>query len=217
MVECWRQGADVAFGVRRAREGESAFKLWTAKAFYRAINRWSDVAIPLDTGDFRLMDRQVVNALSAMPERDRFVRGMVAWTGFRQDAVPYRRVGRFAGTSKYPFAKMVGFAADGMLSFSLVPLRMAIWMGLSAACLAMIGIAYALVLRVMTDVWVAGWTLLFIAFLFLGGVQLLFLGVIGEYVGRIYGEVKRRPLYLVSERLGFPGSSSGAPTDKRVI
>jgi polyisoprenyl-phosphate glycosyltransferase len=203
MLERWRQGVDVAYGVRSEREGEAALKLWTAKAFYRFINRLSDVAIPLDTGDFRLMDREVVNALLAMPERDRFVRGMVAWVGFRQDPVYYRRAARLAGETKYPPKQMLRFATDGIVSFSLLPLRLAVHMGLTTSGLALLGILYALALRLFTDVWVTGWTLLFIAILFLGGVQLLFLGVIGEYVGRIYGEVKHRPLYLVKERLGF--------------
>jgi glycosyltransferase involved in cell wall biosynthesis len=204
MVARWRDGAEVAYGVRGEREGESSFKVWTASAFYRWINRVSDVAIPLDTGDFRLMDRKVVEALLEMPERDRFVRGMVAWLGFRQEAVTYRRAARFAGTTKYPLAKMIRFAADGILSFSLVPLRLAIWMGFSAAALALLGIIYALVLRLWTSIWVPGWTLLFIGLSFIGGVQLVFLGIIGEYVGRVYGEVKRRPLYVVRERAGFP-------------
>jgi dolichol-phosphate mannosyltransferase len=210
MLERWRQGADVAYGVRSAREGETAFKLWTAKVFYRFINRLSDVAIPLDTGDFRLMDREVVDALLAMPERDRFVRGMVAWVGFRQEPVLYRRAARLAGETEYPLRKMLRFATDGIVSFSLVPLRIAAYMGFLAAGLALLGIVYALALRLFTDVWVTGWTLLFIGMLFLGGVQLLFLGVMGEYIGRIYGEVKRRPLYLVKERLGF--QSANQPT-----
>jgi dolichol-phosphate mannosyltransferase len=203
MLDRWRQGVDVAYGVRSEREGETTFKLWTAKAFYRFINRLSDVAIPLDTGDFRLIDRKVVNALLAMPERDRFVRGMVAWIGFRQEPVYYRRVARVAGETKYPLTKMLRFATDGILSFSLVPLRIAVYMGLFASGFALLGILYALVLRLFTDAWVTGWTLLFIAILFLGGVQLLFLGVMGEYLGRVYGEVKRRPLYVAKERLGF--------------
>ena len=203
MVERWRQGVDVAYGVRSEREGETAFKLWSAKAFYRFINRLSDVSIPLDTGDFRLMDRKVVHALLAMPERDRFVRGMVAWVGFRQEPVYYRRAARFAGKTKYPLKKMLRFAADGVLSFSLVPLRLAVYMGVVASALALLGILYAVFMRLFTDMWVTGWTLLFIGILFLGGVQLLFLGVMGEYLGRIYGEVKHRPLFLVKEQLGF--------------
>ncbi|MBW3656489.1 MAG: glycosyltransferase family 2 protein [Gemmatimonadetes bacterium] len=203
MVQRWRDGVDVAYGVRTEREGESAFKLWTAKMFYRTINKMSDTPIPLDTGDFRLMDRSAVEAFQAMPERDRFVRGMVAWAGFRQEAVPYRRAARFAGTTKYPLKKMLRFAADGIMSFSTAPLRLAIYVGLVAALLAMLGVVYALGLRLATQNWVEGWTLLFIAVLFMGGVQLMFMGVVGEYIGRIYGEVKRRPLYLVKEQIGF--------------
>jgi polyisoprenyl-phosphate glycosyltransferase len=212
MVEHWRHGADVAYGVRVEREGETPWKLWTAKAFYRTINRMSDIPIPLDTGDFRLMDRAVVDALLAMPERDRFVRGMVAWVGFRQQPVPYNRAARFAGTTKYPLGKMIRFATDGILSFSLVPLRLASWIGFGSAALAVVGILYALITRLLTNIWVPGWTLLFIALMFIGGVQLVFLGVIGEYLGRVYGEVKRRPLYVVKERRGF---ADGPPTSDR--
>ena len=203
MLNRWRKGADVAYGVRTQREGETAFKRWTAKAFYRILGRLTDTAIPLDTGDFRLMDRKVVNAFLAMPERDRFVRGMVAWAGFRQEPVPFQRAARAAGETKYPLKKMLRFAIDGILSFSMVPLRLATYIGFLASGLALLGIGYAFALRLLTDVWVTGWTLLLIAILFLGGVQLVLIGIFGEYLGRIYGEVKRRPLYLVAERLGF--------------
>lgn len=203
MVACWMQGANVAYGVRREREGETRFKLWTASGFYRLLNRMSDTEIPLDVGDFRLMDRGVVEAFLAMPERDRFIRGMVAWVGFNQVPVPYKRAVRFAGRTKYPLTKMMRFATDGILSFSIAPLRFATWVGLSVAALSILGIAYALILRLLTNIWVPGWTLLFTAMLLIGGVQLICLGVIGEYLGRVYGEVKRRPLYLFKERLGF--------------
>ena len=202
-VERWREGYHVAYGVRTDRPGETKFKLATARSFYRMLGRLSETEIPLDAGDFRLMDRRVVNALQAMPERDRFVRGMVAWVGFRQIAVPYKRAPRFAGESKYPLFKMMRFALDGVTSFSVAPLHAATWIGFTASVLAMIGVVYALVLRLFTSNWVTGWTALFIAVLFVGGTQLLALGVIGEYVGRIYAESKRRPLYVVQERLGF--------------
>ena len=208
MLERWRAGVDVVYGVRSAREGETVFKRWTARAFYRLLDRLAEVSIPLDTGDFRLMDRKVVDAFLAMPERDRFVRGMVAWTGFNQEPIHYRRAARAAGGTGYPLKKMLRLAADGALSFSLVPLRLAVWLGFFAAGLAILGIVYALAVRLATDAWVPGWTLTFIGILFLGGVQLLLAGVLGEYVGRIYGEVKRRPLYLVKERLGFPSSAA---------
>ena len=206
MLDRWRKGADVAYGMRTERDGETAFKRWTASVFYRIIARLADVSVPLDTGDFRLMDRTVVDAFLAMPERDRFVRGMVAWIGFRQEAVPYHRTARLAGETKWPLRNMLRFATDGILSFSLAPLRLATWLGFLAAGVALAGIVYALVVRIFTDAWVSGWAALFIAVMFLGGVQLVLVGILGEYVGRIYGEVKRRPLYLVRERLGFPGA-----------
>ena len=149
------------------------------------------------------MSRAVVEVFLAMSERDRFVRGMVAWAGFRQVGVPYRRAARAAGASKYPLLKMLRFAVDGITSFSGVPLKLATWLGFAASGFALCGIAYALFVRLFTKEWVTGWAGLFIAVLFMGGVQLLSLGVIGEYVGRIYGEAKRRPLYVVRERLGF--------------
>lgn len=203
MLARWREGYHVAFGVRTDRRGESPFKLWTAKAFYRLLNKLSDVAIPLDTGDFRLMDRRVVDVLRHMPERDRFVRGMVSWTGFRQVAVPYRRAERFAGESKYPLLKMLRFALDGIVSFSSAPLKVATWLGFVSSAIALAGILFAVTVRLYTRDWVPGWAATFVAVLFMGGIQLLSIGIIGEYVGRIYAEGKRRPLYLVGELLGF--------------
>lgn len=203
MVGKWLEGWHVAYGKRIAREGESLFKLETAKLFYRIINLISRTPIPLDTGDFRLMDRKVVDALLEMPERDRFLRGMVSWVGFRQVAVPYRRAPRFSGETKYPIGKMVHFAADGILSFSIAPLKLATLMGFVASFIALVGAALAVWNRVWTNHWVVGWTSLFLAILLLGGVQLICIGIIGEYVGRSYGEAKKRPLYFVQERLGF--------------
>ena len=203
MVDSWRQGVDVAYGVRTEREGETAFKRWTASAFYRFINKLSDTKIPLDTGDFRLIDRKVADAMNEMGEQYRFVRGMVAWTGFRQEPVYYARARRFAGETKYPLSRMLRLAADSIVSFSTVPLRLASYLGLATSFLAVIGIVYALFVRLLTEDWVPGWTFLFIAILFVGGVQLIFLGIIGEYLGRIYGEVKRRPLYLIQDKAGF--------------
>ena len=206
MIERWRDGVDVAYGVRSERSGETVFKRWSAKAFYRLIAKISDIDIPLDTGDFRLMDRKVVDAVLAMPERDRLLRGMVAWAGFRQEPVYYHRDARYAGETKYPLRRMLRLAVDGMVSFSVLPLRLATWLGFLAAALSVLGIGYALVLRLFTDTWITGWTALIIAILFMGGVQLVLIGVLGEYLGRVYGEVKRRPLYFVKERLGFPPS-----------
>jgi glycosyltransferase involved in cell wall biosynthesis len=203
-VEKWNDGYDVAYGVRSERQGETAFKLWTAKCFYRFISGMSDTKIPLDTGDFRLMDRRVVDALLNMPERDRFVRGMVSWLGFAQVAVPYRREARVTGVTKFSLFKMARFATDGIVSFSILPLRLATWIGFAASGLALTGVVVALLERILgMEGLVKGWTSTVIAVLFIGGVQLICMGIIGEYVGRIYGESKHRPLYVVREKLGF--------------
>lgn len=203
MVKLWRSGFEVVYGQRTDREGESAFKIATARAFYRGLNALSDVDIPLDVGDFRLIDRCVIDAIADMPERDRFLRGMISWVGFRQTALPYRRAARAAGESKYPLIKMIRFAVDGVLSFSLAPLRFVITIGFWIVVATILGIIYAVLNRLFTDQWVSGWTMLFIAIMFMGGVQLMVLGVIGEYVGRIYMATKSRPLYLVKRKLGF--------------
>ena len=212
MIAKWREGYDVVYGTRTERMGESIFKLVTARGFYRLLNWLSDVPIPLDTGDFRLMSRKVVDTLRAMPERDRFVRGMVSWVGFKQTALAYSRANRFAGESKYPLRKMLRFAMDGILSFSTKPLQMSVAMGMVFATLALVGIFYALFLRLFTNIWVEGWTALMIAVLTIGGVQLISLGILGEYVGRIYNEIKSRPLYVVQEHIGFP---QGRPSMSR--
>ena len=217
MLELWRRGVDVAYGVRSGREGETVFKRWTSKVFYRLMSLISDTPIPLDAGDFRLMDRKVVNAFLAMRERDRFIRGMVPWVGFRQEPILYHRRARAAGETKWPFKMMLHLAADGIVSFSFFPLHLATWVGFSAAGLAILGIVYAVFIRIFTDTWITGWATLFIVILFLGGVQLMLIGVLGEYLGRIYAEVKRRPLYLVKERLGFTPIDRPAPTSRRTV
>jgi polyisoprenyl-phosphate glycosyltransferase len=207
----WMDGYDVVYGVRAEREGETAFKLWSAKTFYRCMDRLADTRIPLDAGDFRLMDRRVVDQFLAMPERDRFVRGMVSWLGFSQTAVSYSRAARTAGETKFSFFKMLRFALDGIFSFSIVPLRLATWTGFAASGLAIAGILFALFARVFGHGWVKGWASLVITVLFIGGVQLICMGLIGEYVGRIYGESKRRPLYVVQERAGFDAQRVPVP------
>ena len=203
MLARWRDGYQVVYGLRATRTGDTTFKRWTAKIFYRLINKLSEIEIPVDVGDFRLLDRKVVDVLLAMPERDRFLRGMVSWIGFKQVGVIYDRDPRSAGQSKYPLMKMLRFALDSVISFSFVPLRLAIWMGFGAIAASFAGIVYALIIRLYTADWVRGWASIFTAVLFLGGVQLITLGIVGEYIGRIYAEVKLRPLYVVSERLGF--------------
>lgn len=215
-VAKWMDGYDVVYGVRAEREGETAFKLWTAKMFYRVIGKLSDTTIPLDTGDFRLMDRRVVDALLSMPERDRFVRGMVSWLGFSQVAVSYSRAARFAGETKYPLYKMIKFATDGIVSFSIIPLRLATWIGFLASGLSVLGIVIVLLERYLrVPGLVRGWSSAVIAVLFIGGVQLVCMGIIGEYIGRIYGESKRRPLYIVRERIGFEAKGAAAPVRPR--
>ena len=213
MVEKWREGYDVAYGQRTERVGESHFKRWTAQLFYRLMNRLSDVPIPLDVGDFRLLSRRAVDAFNAMPECDRFIRGMVAWVGFRQVAVPYSRDRRQAGVSKYPLRKMLHFAWDGILSFSDAPARLATTVGFVA-----LGIATLVALQVFVAYFFAqrptpGWTSTFLAIMFLGGVQSLCIGVLGEYIARIYREVKRRPLYLVAATANLQGQPS-QPTSR---
>lgn len=198
MVEKWREGYDVAYGLRTERVGESRFKRWTAQVFYRLINRLSDVSIPLDVGDFRLLSRRAVDAFNAMPECDRFVRGMVAWVGFRQVAVPYSRDKRHAGESKYPLRKMIRFALDGIVSFSDAPARFATTVGfVSLAIAALVSLQVFIAYFFARDT-VPGWTSTFLAITFLGGVQSLCIGILGEYIARIYREVKRRPLYVVA-------------------
>lgn len=214
MLEKWREGYQVIYGKRESRDGESAIRLFVTGRFYRLINSISDVPIPLDTGDFRLMDRRIVDVLKKMPERDRFLRGMVSWVGFKQLALPYARHSRAAGKSKYPYTKLFLLAADGIMSFSLVPLRIAFLLGVMTAVLAVVGIIYALILRLFTGIWTPGWTLMFIVISLLGGTTLVCLGIIGEYVGRIYRELKRRPLYVVDELLGFNSDTTVRQTER---
>lgn len=206
MVERWREGYDVAYGLRTERAGESRFKRWTAQAFYRLINRLSDVSIPLDVGDFRLLSRRAVDAFNSMPECDRFIRGMVAWVGFRQVAVPYARDKRHAGESKYPLRKMVRFALDGIISFSDAPARLATTVGFVSLAIATLVSLQVLVAYFFARDTVPGWTSTFLAITFLGGVQSLCIGILGEYIARIYREVKRRPLYLVAVTANLAGA-----------
>lgn len=199
LIERWREGYEVVYAVRAEREGETWFKKATAAFFYRLIYRIADVKIPLDTGDFRLLDRKVVDVLRRMRERHRFLRGMAAWVGFRQIGVEYRRAPRFAGETKYPFRKMLRLALNAITGFSYLPLQLATFFGFFSAGLAILAIPIVAVLR-MTG-WQAfyGQATTLIAVLFLGGVQLISLGILGEYIGRIYDEVKGRPLYVVRE------------------
>ena len=199
LIAKWKEGFEVVYAVRRKREGESWFKLFTASAFYRVIYRITDVKIPLDTGDFRLMDRKVVNVMGQMRERHRFLRGMAAWVGYRQVGVEYDRKERFAGSTKYPLSKMLKLALNAITSFSYFPLQMATYLGFICAALSIVAIPVVIVLRLSHGAALLGQATTLIMVLFLGGVQLITLGILGEYIGRIYDEVKGRPLYIVSE------------------
>lgn len=199
MAKKWKEGNEVVFAVRTEREGESWFKLWTASLFYRMIYRITDVKIPLDAGDFRLMDRKVVNVLKQMRERHRFPRGMSAWVGFKQVGIDYKRSARVAGETKYPFRKMFRLAINAVTSFSYFPLQVATFFGFASAGLAIIAIPPVMYLRVTGSQAFFGQATTLIAVLFLGGVQLISLGILGEYVGRLYDEAKGRPLYIVRE------------------
>jgi glycosyltransferase involved in cell wall biosynthesis len=201
MVARWKDGAEVVYAQRRSRQGETKFKLLTANAFYRLIGRITAVQIPRNTGDFRLLDRRVVDTLVTMREHHRFMRGLSAWVGFRQEAVLYDRRERFAGTTKYPFRKMLRFSIDAITSFSALPLQLATTFGFFLAGISLIGIIIAIVLRIVNHA-IVGQASTLILVLFMGGIQLIFLGVIGEYLGRIYDEVRARPLYIVRNVLG---------------
>jgi dolichol-phosphate mannosyltransferase len=215
MIARWKQGAEVVYAQRAKRHGETRFKLLTAAAFYRLMQRLTAVKIPQDTGDFRLLDRSVVDTLVAMREHHRFMRGLSAWVGFRQEAILYERQERFAGRTKYPLRKMLRFSVDAITSFSHVPLQLATSFGFLLAGMSLVGIIIAVVLRIFHHA-IVGQASTLILVLLMGGIQLIFLGIIGEYLGRIYDEVRDRPLYIVREVLGEESGQS-APRSAREI
>ncbi|MDH4119407.1 MAG: glycosyltransferase family 2 protein [Acidimicrobiia bacterium] len=204
MVERWKQGFVVVAGRRVNREGESAAKRWSAHAFYRLLHRLSDTDIPVDVGDFRLLDRRAVDALKSMPERHRYVRGLVAWLGYPQTTVDYTRPEREQGETKYTLSRMIGLAVNGIVGFSSVPLRLISKVGVAVSAVSFLA-GIGSILAFFLGATVPGWTSTVVVAFFVGGVQLVVLGVIGEYVGRIYDEVRQRPLYLVSEVAGSTG------------
>ncbi len=216
LIERWQDGAEVVYAQRATRAGETKFKLLTASAFYRLIERITSIKIPRNVGDFRLMDRNVVDALVSMREHHRFMRGLSAWVGFRQEAVLYDRHERFAGSTKYPLSKMLRFSMDAITSFSHLPLQLATTCGFILAGISLIGIIIAAILRLFTGA-IVGQASTLILVLFLGGIQLIFLGIIGEYLGRIYDEVRARPLYIVHHVLGAqrPDQSSAQQNTSR--
>ena len=199
LAKKWKEGYEVVYAVRGEREGESWFKLWTASLFYRLIYRITDVKIPVDTGDFRLMDRKVVNVLKQMKERHRFPRGMSAWVGFKQIGVTYKRAARVAGVTKYPFRKMLKLALNAITGFSYFPLQVATFFGFVSAGISILAIPVVIFMRIAGSGAFFGQATTLIAVLFLGGVQLISLGILGEYVGRLYDEAKGRPLYIVRD------------------
>lgn len=216
MIARWREGFDVVYARRLSREGESGFKRVTAALFYRLINRLSAVDIPADVGDFRLVDRKVVEAFKRMPEQDRYVRGMFAWLGFSQTEVPFHREARAAGETKYPLTRMIRFAVNGIVSFSDLPLRLAIWVGLAISVMAGGYGLYAIGLRLLGGHVVEGWTSMVVVISMLCGANMMMTGIVGLYVGRIYAEVKRRPLYVVDDKASVdhaavPGIPASAP------
>src|SRR5438105_2251783 len=203
LVAEWRNGYDVVYALRVGREGETRFKRWTASVFYRLLRRMTRVEIPANAGDFRLLSRRAVDALGRMPERARFLRGMTSWVGFRQTGVAYRRDARFAGETKFPTRRMIRFALDAITSFSTTPIKVVTCIGALLVVFCVGVLIWAIYVKYFTDKAIQGWTSVLIVLLLLGGMQLVALGVIGQYVARIFEEAKQRPLYLVQETAGF--------------
>ena len=204
MIQKWEAGYDVVYGVRSSRAGETWFKKITAKAFYRIINRITGIKIPVDTGDFRLMDRGVVDAVLQMRERNRFLRGMVTWVGYKQTGVYYEREARFAGETKFTIKRMIRFAVDAITGYSYFPLQLATYFGFMTAFISAIAIILVIIARLFfPEQPLLGQATTLVAVLFLGSIQLISLGIIGEYLGRIYDEVRERPLYLIDKKYGF--------------
>jgi len=203
LVAKWREGYDIVYATRRSRQGESWLKRWTASSFYRTVERISEVPIPRDTGDFRLLDRRVVDALKQLPERTRFMKGLFAWVGFTQTSVLFDREPRREGLTKWNYWKLWNFALDGITSFSLIPLKIWGYLGLGIAVISLLYASFLILRTLIFGIDVPGYASLMVAILFFGGIQLLSLGIIGEYLARVYQEVKGRPLYLVRDAYGF--------------
>jgi len=199
LVSKWKEGYEVVYAKRRSREGESFLKKFTAKLFYRTLKRITSINIPVDTGDFRIIDRKVIDVLKKMPEQQKFLRGQISWIGFRQTYIEYDRDERHAGASGYTYKKMLRFALDGITSFSNLPLRFATITGFVVSGIAFLLIIYALYERLVTKNYVPGWASLMLAVLFIGGVQLISIGIIGEYISRMSSNIRNRPLYILRE------------------
>jgi glycosyltransferase involved in cell wall biosynthesis len=217
MIARWKEGYEIVYARRRARAGESFFKRFTSKLFYRILGKLSDVEIPRDVSDFRLMDRNVVEAFREMPERDRYVRGMIHWLGFRQTSVLFDRPARAAGETKYNFWKLLRLAVSALISFSDAPLKLAVWVGAAVSAFAVGYGLFAVYTGLFTDLAVRGWTSTVVIVSFLCGINMLLTGMVGIYVGRIHSEVKRRPLYVVAKKVGFDAAAKKEPRDKTKV
>ena len=220
MVEKWREGFDIVYAQRKSRAGESRFKLMTASLFYKMMSKLAAIDLPQNVGDFRLIDRKALDAFRSMREQDRFVRGMFTWVGFRQTAIEFERAERAAGETKWPVGKLVKLAVSGLVSFSDAPLRLALWLGLLVSTTAIIYGLYVFVERLLSQQYVAGWASTMFVVAFLGGANMMLTGIMGLYVGRIYSEVKRRPLYIVARSRGFERvrpAAAEAPAINQVI
>ncbi|WP_163192963.1 glycosyltransferase family 2 protein [Clostridium thermarum] len=215
MIKLWENGYEVVYAKRMKRKGETWFKLVTAKYFYKFLDAMSDVKIPQNTGDFRLIDRKVANVFLAMPEKNRFIRGMISWVGFNQIAIEYIREERFAGKTKYPLKKMIKFAKDGIIGFSTKPLKLITTLGLISVFLSFILFVYTIISKLLQTDIERGWASIMVAIAFFSGVQLLSLGIVGEYIARIYDETKGRPLYIVKEKLNFDKNTEDSVYNRR--
>ncbi|MGW8446244.1 glycosyltransferase family 2 protein [Bacillus wiedmannii] len=203
LIAKWEEGYEVVYAKRKQRKGETWFKLLTAKYFYKFLNYMSDIDIPKDTGDFRIIDRKVADVFNQMTERNRFIRGMMSWVGFRQTYVEYERDERFAGETKYPLKKMIKFASDGIIAFSTKPLRIVMTLGLLSVLISIIVLLYTITVKIIGTGTQTGWAFIMVAITFFSGIQLLGLGIVGQYIARIYDESKNRPIYIVKETINI--------------
>ena len=204
MLKLWEEGNEVIYGKRKSRDGESAFKLFTAKMFYKTLNALSDVEIPKDTGDFRLVDRKVVDTINSLPEHNKFLRGLFSWVGYKQTPFEYERKERFAGETKYPLKKMLKLASDGIISFSTKPLKLVINLGIITIFISMAVLIYSIISYILKlNNLASGWTSIMVAITFFSGVQLLCIGIVGEYIKRIYDETRKRPEYIIKKKINI--------------
>ncbi|GAB6447716.1 glycosyltransferase family 2 protein [Bacillus cereus group sp. MYBK71-2] len=214
LIAKWEEGYEVVYAKRKQRKGETWFKLLTAKYFYKFLNYMSDIDIPKDTGDFRIIDRKIADVFNQMTERNRFIRGMMSWVGFRQTYVEYERDERFAGETKYPLKKMIKFASDGIIAFSTKPLRIVMSLGLLSVLISIIVLLYTITVKVFGHGTQTGWASIMVAITFFSGIQLLGLGIVGQYIARIYDESKNRPIYIVKETINIDEEETAPKKEK---